>query len=151
MIVDRVDRDGDLLRLVARARASEGWCPRCGAASTRVHGRYRRRLVDTAIAGSRVVLELLVRRFRCAAEDCEAVRFTEQVEGLTSPHSRYTPLARRMCEAIGLALAGRAGARLANQLGVTVGRDTLLSRVRGLPDPQIGAVTVLGVDLSGVA
>ncbi|MDT3446849.1 transposase [Pseudofrankia sp. BMG5.37] len=72
--------------------------------------------------------------------------FAEQVEGLTSPYARYTPLARRACEAIGLALAGRAGARLAAQLGITVGRDTLLNRVRGLPDPEVGTVAVLGED-----
>ncbi|ABW16360.1 hypothetical protein Franean1_7029 [Parafrankia sp. EAN1pec] len=101
--------------------------------------RYRRRLVDAAITGAQVLIDLLVRRFPCPAKDCPAVTFTEQVEGLTSPHSRYTLLARRMCEAIGLALAGRAGARLATQLGITVGRDTLLTRVRRLADPEVGA------------
>jgi hypothetical protein len=40
-----------------------------------------------------------------------------------------------MVEAIGLALAGRAGARLAARLGLPVGRDTMLRRVRALPDP----------------
>ncbi|MCK9904985.1 hypothetical protein MXD63_33790 [Frankia sp. Cpl3] len=44
--------------------------------------------------------------------------FAEQVVGLTSPHARFTPLAGRMIEAIGLALAGRAGARLAGRLGL---------------------------------
>ncbi|WP_255355720.1 MULTISPECIES: hypothetical protein [Frankia] len=39
--------------------------------------------------------------------------FAEQVTGLTSPHARFIPLARQMVEAVGLALAGRAGARRA--------------------------------------
>ncbi|WP_397428970.1 transposase family protein [Pseudofrankia sp. BMG5.37] len=56
MVVDRVERVDDLLRLVARPRAVSGSCPRCGVVSTRVHGRYRRRLVDTAVAGVRVVV-----------------------------------------------------------------------------------------------
>jgi transposase len=47
---------------------------------------------------------------------------------------------------IGLALAGRAGARLASAVGITVGKDTLLRLVRALPEPEIGEVEVLGVD-----
>jgi transposase len=51
-----------------------------------------------------------------------------------------------MIEAIGLALAGRPGARLAARLGLVVGRDTVLRRVRALTDPVVPTVTVLGVD-----
>jgi hypothetical protein len=53
---------------------------------------------------------------------------------------------RGMLESIGLALAGRAGARLATALGLSATRNTLLRLIRALPDPQISTVTVLGVD-----
>jgi transposase len=111
-----------------------------------VHGRYRRHLIDAAIGGNPLVIELLVRRWRCPYPDCTTVTFAEQIPGLTSPHSRYTPLVAEMIEAIGLALAGRPGARLAARLGITVGRDTLLRRVRALADPATHAVSALGVD-----
>jgi transposase len=114
--------------------------------STVVHGRYLRRLADAPTAGTRVVIELLVRRFRCVNGDCAAVTFAEQVAGLTRPHSRYTPLLRDMLSQIGLAMAGRAGARLATALGIQVGRDTLLRAVRALPDKPVGQVAALGVD-----
>lgn len=55
-------------------------------------------------------------------------------------------LLRGMVESIGLALAGRAGARLATALGLPRSRSTLLRLIRALPDPGIGLVTVLGVD-----
>lgn len=45
-----------------------------------------------------------------------------------------------------LALAGRAGARLAAALGMACGRDTLLRLVRAYPGPPLGEVAVLGVD-----
>jgi len=48
--------------------------------------------------------------------------------------------------AVGLALAGRAGSRLAASLGMAVSRSTLLRLIRGLLDPPVGRVTVLGVD-----
>lgn len=38
------------------------------------------------------------------------------------------------------------GSRLAARLGLATGRNVLLRLVRGLPDPQIGTVAVLGVD-----
>jgi transposase len=44
-----------------------------------------------------------------------------------------------------LALAGRAGARLANALGLVVGQATMLRIVRALPDPETRTVTKLGV------
>jgi DNA-binding NarL/FixJ family response regulator len=49
-------------------------------------------------------------------------------------------------EHIGLALAGRAGARLAGRLGLVAGRARLLRLVHALPDPEVGTVEVLGVD-----
>jgi transposase-like protein len=51
-----------------------------------------------------------------------------------------------MLERIGLALAGRAGARLARWLGLATSRSSLLRLVRGLPDPEPANMTVVGVD-----
>ncbi len=52
----------------------------------------------------------------------------------------------RALEQVGLALAGRAGARLASQLRFGAGRMTLLRRVMALPDPRFDTPRVLGVD-----
>ena len=60
--------------------------------------------------------------------DCPARTFAEQVEGLTTRHARRTPLLRGMLEAIGLALAGRAGARLACRRGTLITPPTDLAK-----------------------
>lgn len=130
----------------ARVRAADALCPHCRSASGRVHGRYLRRLSDAAISGTRVVIELLIRRFRCLNAACAAVTFAEQVTGLTSPHARYTPLMRGTLTSIALALAGRVGGRLAVALGVPVAKDTLLRLLRAFPEEPAGQVRVLGVD-----
>ncbi|WP_406087642.1 ISL3 family transposase [Streptomyces virginiae] len=130
----------------ARVRAADALCPHCRSASGRVHGRYLRRLSDAAISGTRVVIELLIRRFRCLNAACAAVTFAEQVTGLTSPHARYTPLMRGTLTSIALALAGRAGGRLAVALGIPVAKDTLLRLLRAFPEEPAGQVRVLGVD-----
>jgi hypothetical protein len=130
----------------ASPQARQATCPSCGHPSTRVHSRYQRRLADAAIGGRRVVLRLRVRRFFCDHHGCRARTFTEQIPGLTSRYARRTPLLHKTLEAIGLTLAGRAGARLAHVLGVTTSRSTLLRLLRALPNPTPTSVAVLGVD-----
>jgi transposase len=145
LVVDGVERGTGAVVLRARVASRGGWC-RCGCWSERVHGCYVRRLRDAAVGGLSVVIELQVRRFRCQNPACPAVTFAEQVQGLTKPHSRFTPLLLELLAHIGLALAGRAGARLTAALGIAAGRDTLLRLVKSLPEPEIGPLEVVGVD-----
>ena len=58
---------------------------------------------------------------------------------------RPPPLAATLT-AIALALAGRAGHRLAALLNLVVSRPSLLRLIMALPDPEPGTVAVLGVD-----
>ncbi|WP_370321341.1 transposase family protein [Actinoplanes sp. ATCC 53533] len=96
----------------ARSGRDRAACPGCGTESARVHGRYHRWLADTALAGRPVVIRLLVRRLVCREAACARVTFVEQIPGLTRPHSRYSPPLRAALTAIGVALAGRPGARV---------------------------------------
>ncbi|MER7842004.1 ISL3 family transposase [Streptomyces sp. NPDC096040] len=147
VVVELVERvAAGAVTMHARARSAGADCPHCGSASDRVHGRYMRRLADAAVSGASVVIELLVRRFKCPNPACRAVTFAEQISGLTSPHARYTPLVREQLTSIALALAGRAGARLAGVLGLRVAKDTLLRLVRATPEEPVGQIRVLGVD-----
>lgn len=144
--IEQLEREADRVCIQARSAARRARCPRCDVPSARVHSRYERVLADAALAGQRVVIRLQVRRFFCKNVGCPARTFAEQVTGLTERHARRTTLLRGILEDVGLALAGRAGARLAAQLGVSVSRHSLLRLVRALPDPPVGKVAVLGVD-----
>jgi hypothetical protein len=95
-----------------------------------------------------MVIVLSVRRLFCDQQACRRRTFAEQVEGLTIRYGRRTPLLRSMLEQVAVALAGRAGARLAGQLHARVSRSTLLRLLMALPDPDHAVVTprVLGVD-----
>ncbi|WP_433272692.1 ISL3 family transposase [Actinosynnema sp. CS-041913] len=146
VVVERVERTSSGVQIWACTKVRTPPCPSCGARSGRVHSRYDRKLDDAPVAGRPVVLRLRVRRFFCDAPDCEVGTFAEQVDGLTVGHSRRTLSSRTALEHIGLALAGRTGARLAAGLGLPTSRSTLLRLVHTLPDPPIGAVEVLGVD-----
>ncbi|WP_147427232.1 transposase family protein [Micromonospora globbae] len=131
----------------AAACATMAACPDSATVSSRVHGRYRRRLADVALAGRPVVLNLCVRRFVCVKPDCRRRTFVEQVEGVTSRFTRRSQPLRRTLMAIGHALAGRAGARLSRLLGIGVSPNTMLRLIRSQCDrPSVRAPRVLGVD-----
>ncbi|MFE6903609.1 ISL3 family transposase [Streptomyces sp. NPDC057717] len=77
---------------------------------------------------------------------CSRQTMAEQVPSLTTRDRRRTTALARTVQAIGLAVGGRAGARLASYLPVQTSRDVILRKLRGLPDPPSGQVTVLGID-----
>ncbi|MFJ9250343.1 ISL3 family transposase [Streptomyces sp. NPDC101776] len=132
--------------IVARGRRTGAACPDCGHYSQRTRGSYQRRLRDLPPGELRVVILLKVRRFVCGARVCPRRTFAEPFTGLACPYARFTVRLDRVLERVGLALAGRAGARLAAQLGLGAGRMTLLRRVIALPDPEFDTPRVLGVD-----
>jgi transposase len=144
--VDKVEDLGNAVLITARSGTGDAPCHRCGLSSARVNSRYRRLVHDLAAGGRAVTIDLEVRRFFCGNPECELRTFAEQVPAVTRRHQRRTPLLGSLLEAVALALAGRAGARLAGALGIEVSRSTLIRMIRALPDPGIGQVTVLGVD-----
>jgi transposase len=99
-----------------------------------------------SIGGRPVQLRLRVRRFFCGNTACTARTFVAQVDGLTVRYGRVTMLLRQVLCAVAVAVAARSGVRLAARLGISVGRDTLLRLVRGLPDPPVAVLPCVGVD-----
>lgn len=141
-----VQVENGVIAFTVVSNQSSAQCPTCGTRSERTHGGYRRRLADLPIAGRPVRIEVAVRRFRCGNPGCGAVTFAEQIPGLTVPFARRTAGLTEQLTAIGLALAGRAGSRLAARLGMPTCRDTLIRLMRALPEPHATTPVVVGVD-----
>jgi transposase len=146
VVIEQVEHAADRVQLRARATATLVPCTTCGTPSGRVHSRYQRRVNDLTVGGQPVMILLRVRRLFCPNPDCTVLTFAEQVTGLTAPYRRRSLPLLAQLHRIALALAGRAGARLAAQLGMPVHRTTLLRLVRALPDPLTVTPAVLGVD-----
>ena len=142
------------LIVTATARRRVVACPKCGHASTRVHSRYSRTLSDLPWHGLRVRLDVHVRRFFCDVPGCKRRIFTERLPKTASSYARRTARAASALEAIGLALGGRAGARLAAALGLAGAPSEILSILSAIhavvsdcsSDRATSTVRVLGVD-----
>nr|WP_228046009.1 transposase family protein [Saccharopolyspora sp. HNM0983] len=143
-VIEGIERMPAGVRVWARVDANGASCWSCGTPA--VHSRYERTLADLPVAGQPVALRLRVRRFFCDDRTCSVRTFAEQVEGLTTRHAQRSSPCRESLAQVGLALAGRAGARLAGLLEMPASRGTVLRLVHALPEPAIEPGTVLGVD-----
>ncbi|MFE5796237.1 ISL3 family transposase [Streptomyces sp. NPDC056503] len=144
--VEAVAASFGTVEVVARGRAAGAACPDYGRFSSRVHDRHQRRLRDLPLAEQGFAIRLTVRRFICGSADCPRRTFAEPFSRPAVSHSRFTTRLNHALERVGIALAERAGARLAARLGFGAGRMTLLRRVMAPPDPQFTTPRVLGVD-----
>ena len=88
-------------------------CPRCHQSSTRIHSRYARTVADLPWLGIAVRLELHTRRFFCRHPVCAQQIFCERLPAVVAPYARRTLRLAHALQALGFALGGEAGARLA--------------------------------------
>ena len=125
--------------------ASSCRCPGCGSSSSGVHSHYARTVADTPVGGVAVRLELHVKRFRCRDPGCPQRIFCERFVD-PALYARRTRRQQEVLEQLGIELGGRAGVRVANKLGIAVGRTTVLNAVRAVPLPEPDPPKVIGVD-----
>jgi transposase len=145
--IGQVADDGDGVTLIASSRAVSACCPRCQSPSSRVHAGYTRTIADLPAGGRPVRIVLAVRRFRCAEPGCPRVTFAEQARGFSARYRRRSVPLLALVAAAGLELAGRAGARMAAVLGITVHPSTVLREVMALPVPEVTAAPeITGID-----
>jgi transposase len=130
---------------IASGRGS-AQCPLCHRRSRRIHARFTRTLADLPWGGHVVRIHLEGRRFRCANRRCPHQTFRERLPQLALPYRRRTRALSEALEAIGFALGGQPGARLARLCHMPVSRMTLLRLVRAAPAPSAPTPRVLGVD-----
>jgi hypothetical protein len=87
-----------------------------------------------------------VRKFVCQHPRCERHIITERLPAFAAAYARKTQrLVTALC-AIGIALGGQAGARLAARLRLPTSPATLLRPVRAASRPQTPALHAVGVD-----
>ena len=131
--------------ICARSGARRCICPVCGGGSSRVHSRYVRTVSDLPWHGICVTFKIRARRFFCEKSSCQRKIFCERLPDVAA-RARKTVRLEEALLAIALELGGRAGARLAVELGIVTARDALLRRIKAAPLPEVGKVRVLGVD-----
>jgi len=130
MTVDSIAATDNSIVIRLSTNAASVACPLCCHHSRRVHSRYPRTLADLPWNRIAVRIHLRSRKFFCDNLACERIIFTEPLPELVARYARKTLRLREAFYIIGYLLGGKAGARAALGLGLSVSADTLLRRVR---------------------
>lgn len=93
-----------------------------------------------------MVLRLSARRFFCRNLDCPRQLFCEPLPQLLAKYVRFTTRQTETHRAIGLALGGEPGSRLAGKLNIPMSPDTLLRRIKQNRDSSPPTPRIVGVD-----
>lgn len=128
----RISSKGVTLELIACRAAVP--CPHCAQVSHRIHSQYVRTLADLPWQDNPVHIRLHSRKFFCCNPKCKTQVFTERLPEVVAPYGRRTLALHEALHLIGLALGGRAGARLAEGLKMHTSRDTLLRALQRWSD-----------------
>jgi transposase len=121
-------------------------CPCVATRSSSIHSRDQRHLRDLPWGTCPIRIQLTVRKFVGRKASCPRRMFTERGPELVAPYARKTQRRITALQALGVALGGQAGVRLAHRLGLSTSRDTLLRLVRRLPLPVTPPLQAIGVD-----
>ena len=144
--IEKISFCSNEVRLVVKTRRLKATCPSCGWQSDKAHSRYRRHLADMPWEGIAVKLILSVRKFFCLNPECRQKIFCERLPGLAAPFARQTLRLNELITTLGLAMGGRPGTRIAGGMGLQIGRDAILDRIRRASAAPTQKVRVLGVD-----
>ena len=134
------------VRLQLTATAPTAACPCWAVSSSSVHRRSQRHLTDLPWRTHAVRLQLTVRKFRCRNPSWTRRLFTAPLPALVATDARPTRQRVTALRTIGLALGGKAGARLAAPLRLPTSPSPLLRLVRTAPMPHPPALQAVGVD-----
>jgi transposase len=134
------------IRLQLTTTAPAAACPLCHVPSSSIHSHYQRHLTDLPWGTRPVRVQLTVRKFVCRTPTCARRIFMERLPDLVAPSARKTTRLIMVLRAIGLALGGQAGARLAARLRLPASAATRLRLVRAAPIPRGPALQAVGID-----
>lgn len=147
LTVEDVEVVDGAMTITARPPSTSAPCPSCGQVSSRLHSRYTRRLADLPSGGRRVVVRLIVRRFRCTVGSCRMRIFAERLHpDVATAYARRTARLECIVHHLGLALGGRPAASFARRLMLPVSNDTLLRTIRRRAARPAEVPTVIGID-----
>lgn len=144
--LDKIISESESLMFVVATTRGCAECPRCGAASKRIHSRYVRTVADLPCHGIAVRLQLRTRRFRCVNDLCTQSIFCERLPSVVARYARRTVRLTDALELIAFALGGRPGARLSRELAMPTSRHTLLHLIRRAAPNSQAAPSALGID-----
>jgi len=141
-----LDEQESHFALTLMTKNAQGICPDCGKKSCSKHSTYVRKLLDLPWAGIPVKVNLSVNKYYCKNEECSRKIFSQRFANELEPYARRTRRLDRHLGAIGFALGGNAGSKLASFIGMPISSSTMLRVILKSDDDPVLTPRILGVD-----
>jgi transposase len=141
-----LEKKEDSFLLHLQSKLEDGICPECGTKNSRRHSFYIRKLLDLPWAGIPVRVQVKIKKIHCDNSKCHRKIFAERLGEELQPYARRTNRLNQHLNAIGFALGGNAGSKLACFIGMPVSSSTLLRVILNTDDEPVNTPSVLGVD-----
>lgn len=138
--------DDARITVTLRSCLTVACCPVCCTRSHHRHSQYLRTLQDLPWGRCTLRLRLFLQKFRCRVPACIRTVFAESIPTIALPRVRRTTAVTALMTSVGLRMSGTDGARILQQMGLTVSSATLLRTIRQLPLPPMGRVRIVGID-----
>lgn len=145
--VEAVTYQAGRLKFRLRTQRRQAICPSCRTPSNKIHSRYSRHLADLPWAGIPVQFDLQVRKFFCRNDACKQRIFCERLPEFALAYARQTTRLNAYLQQCGWQLGGELSVRLTGLMGIRIGADAMLQRVRKMTTKLMPCrVRVVGVD-----
>jgi transposase len=141
-----IQEDRDKIKIVLASSQEQSICPICKQASGRIHSSYMRTLLDLPILGTRVYLEVGVRKFFCDTMNCVRTIFTERFKVFIEPYARKTDRVKEVLTAVAFASNAMVSHQLSKKLCLAVSATTFLRIIRRTPILVDEGTQFIGID-----
>lgn len=101
-------------------------CLKCGAISTHRHGIYERKIQDLLVLGKTTWLLINAYEYQCDNPDCEAVTFSETVNGFLKHYRRMTERCADFICSLAMETSCERCSRICKAMNLKVSGDTVI-------------------------
>lgn len=144
-ILQILEEDGRIFISLCRSGRS-AVCALCGNMSQTPRSYYTRTVQDLPILGSAVVLQYIIRRFRCDNKNCRRKIFSEQCIDFIAPYARRTDRAIQRLSKIIIEVSANKGSYISRLSKIPVSASTCLRMIKKMPVTTSDNVEVIGID-----
>lgn len=138
--------ESDQIAVFVESRHEKACCPKCAQESSEIHSYYLRYPRDLAWAHLPVILHLKVKRFFCQNRQCAKQTFAERFPDFVGWYARKTKRVVEKQDLLSINVCARTAEVLLRMEQIGISDTTVNRNLRGIPDPEVPPIRVLGVD-----
>ncbi len=145
-MVQDIRLENNVIALLVESTNGKARCPKCAQESSKIHSYYLRYPRDLAWAHLTVILHLKVKRFFCQNCQCAKQTFAERFPDFVDWYARQTQRVAEKQDLLSINVCARKAEVLLKMEQIGISDTTVNRNLRGLPDPEVPPIRVLGVD-----